>query len=386
MLWGYMPAVQLGVLYVSFLGGIGAKLRIAAAAPSVHVAGAAPQPAPVAKKSKSKASADKRQRARDIANKPSYARLAAKTQARKAIEHIQTAAAAATRPPRGVTTSRNGSVKVVTINVKTFRNSSAGSDGKTDPRAFKAITEYINRVNPDVVLLQELDSGTERSNKRDQIADFAKAVKADDYKFARAIDKDTGGYGVGIVTRNGHHIERNAQGQYRAQRIELPKGQGDGADPEQRIALVAPIVTPGGKEFTAVATHVTQKGPGRGAQIDKLGSIVDDVRDGARSSQAGLSSDLPTTVVVGGDFNTSRTNVEDHIGRGVRHVGHDVSSLGDTNIDHILVSDDVAVSNASLDSSARIGWRALHLGPIPTGVVPITATDHPALQATLELP
>ena len=369
-------------------------MNVGAAASKPAAAGPAPAPAqqPKPTKSHEQATADKRARTRDISRKAQYAHLAATTQAAKAAAQVKAtakravASAAGARAPQGVSVSHNGSVKVVTINVRTFRNSSPGSDGKTDKRAFDAITSYINRVNPDVVMMQELDNGTDRSNHRNEIEDFARAVHANDYQFAKAIEHGGGQYGIGIVTRNGHHIEKNNKGEYRSQRIELPKGSGEGADPEQRVALVAPIMTPSGKEFTAVATHATQKGPGRGAQIDKLRSVVEDVRDGARSSQAGLAADLPTTVVVGGDFNTSRDKVEDHIGSDVRHVGSDVSDLGDTKIDHIFVSPDVKVTDAQLDASPRIGWRMLHVGPFATIPAPIDATDHPALQATLELP
>lgn len=265
-------------------------------------------------------------------------------------------------------------VRVVTLNVKAFQLSDGGT---ADPRAFDAIERYLERVDADVVLLQELDRGTRRSGGVDQLAELARRTDATDAEFAPAIRHDGGEYGVGIMTRNGYSIadvaRRNA-----TTVVPLPRHDRPGGDREQRVALVAPIVSTDGARFTAVSTHLSRTGPGRGAQVDRIDDIVDDVRRGARDAGAGLSDDLPTTVVVGGDFNARRRATEAHLGDGVRHVADLAPRLGDTGIDHIYVGDGVAVLDAALDPPERIERH-----PLPWKDV--FATDHPAVRATLQL-
>lgn len=265
-------------------------------------------------------------------------------------------------------------VRVVTLNVKAFQLSDGGD---ADVRAFDAIERYLERIDADVVLLQELDRGTRRSGGVDQLAELARRTDATDAEFAPAIRHDGGDYGVGILTRNGHAIA-DAGATNDVAVVRLPKHAAPGADREQRVALVAPIVAPGGARFTAVSTHLSRSGPGRGAQVDRIDDIVDDVRGGAANVGAGLSDGLPTTVVVGGDFNTRRRAAERHLGEGVRHVGDLAPRLGDTGIDHIYVGAGVRVLDAAVDRPERIErhhlpWKHVY------------ATDHPAVRATLQL-
>ncbi|MCW2927221.1 MAG: endonuclease [Thermoleophilia bacterium] len=275
--------------------------------------------------------------------------------------------------PKGAS-MRPGPVKVLTINVKAFQ----GSDGGTvDTKALDAIERYIEKTDADVVLFQELDNGTARSGRSDQLADISRRVGANDSQFAKALDHDGGAYGVGMLTRNGYSIRDAAGGGNATSRVELPKSSAKGADGEQRVALVAPIVAPDGSQFTAVSTHLANKGPGRSAQVRGLQAIVDDAHGGARNRAAGLRDDLPTSVVLGGDFNTQRGPIEGIL-HGVSHVATQ-STVGDTNIDHIYVSSDVQVHDAQLDDPEVIRG---HWEPWKRDV---RATDHPALLATLQL-
>lgn len=268
-------------------------------------------------------------------------------------------------------------VKVLTINVKAFQLSDGGT---ADERAYDAIERYIERIDADVVLFQELDDGTARSGRSDQLAEIARRTGATDSQFAKAIDHDGGAYGVGIMTRNGLSIRDAAGGGNDTRTVQLPKGSAEGADREQRLALVAPIVAPDGEEFTAITTHLANKGPGRGAQVDRLDDIVDDLRGGAGNAAAGLPDDFSSRVVLGGDFNTKRGPAEEHLGNGVTHVGERDRGLGDTNIDHLYVSDDVEVVDAQLDEAESVDTSWL-----PFGIGDVRSTDHPALQATIRL-
>lgn len=268
-------------------------------------------------------------------------------------------------------------VKVLTINVKAFQLSDGGV---ADERAFDAIERYIERSDADVVLFQELDDATARSGGVDQLMEIGRRTGATDSQFAKAIDHDGGAYGVGIMTRNGFNIRDAAGGGNDTTTVQLPRGTGEGADPEQRVALVAPIVAPGGEELTAVTTHLANQGPGRGAQVDRLDDIVDDLRGGRGDASAGLPASYSPRVVLAGDFNARRGPVEQHLGDGVTHVGARDSGLGDTNIDHIYVSDDVDVLDSRLDEPERVDTSRL-----PFGIGDARATDHPAILATLEL-
>ncbi|MEO6867306.1 MAG: endonuclease/exonuclease/phosphatase family protein [Gaiellales bacterium] len=283
---------------------------------------------------------------------------------------------AAARPPRGVTVDKTEETTVVSINVKAFQLSK-GVGAKE--RAFEAIGDYIKDVDADVVLFQELDKGTDRSGGTDQLAKIAQRVQADDSEFAKAIDHQNGEYGVGILTRNGYEIADDAKGRNRATSVKLPKGTGEGADPEQRVALAAAIETPSGQDFTAITTHLANKGPGRSAQVDKLDDVVKDLRGGANNHAAGLNDDMPTKVVLGGDFNARRGPIEKILGDEVTHVADRYRKLGNTGIDHIYVSDDVKVVDAKLDKAQRVnGW-------LPFGIGAVKSTDHPAVRSTVKL-
>jgi endonuclease/exonuclease/phosphatase family metal-dependent hydrolase len=282
-------------------------------------------------------------------------------------------------PPvtESVQQARDGTqVKVLTINVKAFQLSDGGN---ADPRAFDAIERYIERVDPDIVMFQELDNGTERSGKVNQLAEIARRTDATDSQFAKALDFQGGEYGIGIMTRHGFSIRDRAGGGNDTRRVELPKGTGDDADHEQRVALVAPIVGPGGAELTAVTTHLANKGPGRGAQLDRLNDIIEDVAGGAGNDDAGLQDDLSTRLVLGGDFNTRRGPAEEHLGDKVQHIGERDPDLGDTGIDQMYVSSNVDVRDSHLDPAEKVQDRRW---PWQKDVY---STDHPAVQATLVL-
>ena len=271
-------------------------------------------------------------------------------------------------------------VDVLTINVKAFQLSDGGVG---DVRAFDAIERYIERVDPDVVLFQELDDGTRRSGGVDQLAEIARRTGASDAQFGAAMAYDGGRYGVGILTRNGYSIRDrdDAPGTNEALAVPLPKGTGDEADPEQRIALVAPVLAPDGDEvFTAMTTHLANRSPGRGAQLRRLDEIVGDVRDGAASASAALPADLPRAVVLGGDFNTMRFFADRELGDHLTHVGALDPRLGWTKIDHLYVSDELRARDAHVDRAEPIVEHWL-----PFGIGDVRSTDHKSLRATLQL-
>jgi len=85
------------------------------------------------------------------------------------------------------------SVSLMTYNV----HSSIGTDGKLSPLR---IAEVIDRCNPDIVALQELDAGLERTEKIDQAHVIAATLKMS-YHFHSSIQMEEGGYGNAILSR-----------------------------------------------------------------------------------------------------------------------------------------------------------------------------------------
>lgn len=72
-----------------------------------------------------------------------------------------------------------------------------GVNGKLN---LQQIADVINKANPDVVALEEVDSMTNRTNKVDQLKELA-ALTHMHYFYGKNMDYDGGGYGVGILTK-----------------------------------------------------------------------------------------------------------------------------------------------------------------------------------------
>lgn len=73
----------------------------------------------------------------------------------------------------------------------------AGTDQQLNlPR----LAEVINREHPDLVGLQEVDRGVERTNRVDEMAELARLTKME-YAFAYNLRYQGGQYGVGVLSR-----------------------------------------------------------------------------------------------------------------------------------------------------------------------------------------
>jgi endonuclease/exonuclease/phosphatase family metal-dependent hydrolase len=89
--------------------------------------------------------------------------------------------------------NKHSTVKILTYNVRNCR----GLDDITD---YKRIADIIIRVAPDVVMLQELDSATQRSNGKvvlNELASFSDMFKT----YGASIAYQGGKYGIGILTK-----------------------------------------------------------------------------------------------------------------------------------------------------------------------------------------
>jgi endonuclease/exonuclease/phosphatase family metal-dependent hydrolase len=84
-------------------------------------------------------------------------------------------------------------LRVMTYNIHV----GVGMDKKLD---LARIAGVINEQHPDLVGLQEVDRGVERTQRRDEIAELAKLTKMD-YAFAFNLKYQGGQYGVAILSR-----------------------------------------------------------------------------------------------------------------------------------------------------------------------------------------
>jgi len=90
-----------------------------------------------------------------------------------------------------------------TISIMTYNvHSSIGMDGKVSPLR---IARVIERCNPDVVTLQELDAGLERTSLVDQAHVIAHQLEMF-YHFHASIQVEEGGYGNAILSRFPLHL------------------------------------------------------------------------------------------------------------------------------------------------------------------------------------
>src|SRR4051812_44008771 len=95
--------------------------------------------------------------------------------------------------PHFSSSRRAKTLRVMTYNIQ----HGAGTDQKVNlPR----LAEVINREHPDLVGLQEVDRGVERTQHVDEIAELARMTKME-YAFAYNLHYQGGQYGVAILSR-----------------------------------------------------------------------------------------------------------------------------------------------------------------------------------------
>ena len=85
------------------------------------------------------------------------------------------------------------SIRVMTYNIHV----GVGMDKKLD---LQRIADVINKERPDLVGLQEVDRGVERTQRKDEIIELAKLTGME-YAFAHNLDYQGGQYGVAILSR-----------------------------------------------------------------------------------------------------------------------------------------------------------------------------------------
>lgn len=103
--------------------------------------------------------------------------------------------------PVGLAADQVTSIRVLTYNIRHGQ----GMDGIYD---LERIAEIIRGTRPDVVSLQEVDRGTERSGRTDQVRRLAEMLGMYG-EFGKAIDFQGGEYGVAVLSRWPIHYADN---------------------------------------------------------------------------------------------------------------------------------------------------------------------------------
>ena len=175
--------------------------------------------------------------------------------------------------------SAQRTIRVMTYNI----HHGEGTDGKLD---LERIADLIRRQKSDLVALQEVDRGVERTTRRDLIAELARLTKMH-YVFRKNIDYQGGEYGNAILSRfpvleeGNHHYKMLRQGEQRG--------------------LLRALVNVDGRRLLLLNTHIDY----RKEDFERL-SNVEEI-----AAMVSGYGDLP--VILCGDFNDvpdSRTHVK----------------------------------------------------------------------------
>jgi endonuclease/exonuclease/phosphatase family metal-dependent hydrolase len=163
----------------------------------------------------------------------------------------------------------SGSLRVLTYNT----HHGEGVDGKLD---LGRIAALVVDSGADVVAVQEVDVGTERTGRVDQSAEYRRLTGLEG-RFGKAIDFQGGAYGQMLLSRW-------PIADFAVHRLPNPRGR------EQRIAVSARIRPPDRPAFRFVGVHLdaTRDDSDRWLQVESLLSAF---------------GSLEEPVVLAGDFN-----------------------------------------------------------------------------------
>src|ERR1051326_8873228 len=159
----------------------------------------------------------------------------------------------------GITSiARRRTIRVMTYNIHV----GVGMDKKLD---LARVAGVINAQHPDLVGLQEVDRGVERTQRIDEIAEIARMTKMD-YAFAFNLRYQGGQYGVAILSRypimaTDHRLYKNTR-------------------EAERRGYIRAEVKIGGQVLNFVTTHLDyQYEDGRIFETEQLLAGLKDVKD-----------------------------------------------------------------------------------------------------------
>ena len=173
---------------------------------------------------------------------------------------------------------KDSSLRLLVFNIHAGKDA-AGKDNIAD------LAALIRTSRADIVLLQEVDRGTTRSGKVDQVQALIDATHLDGV-FGRSLDYDGGQYGIAAFARRGFVFDDT---------IDLPVTPAQaraGGSHEPRAALLASAITRDGR-LQVLTTHLDPSTEDT-YRLQEAQLVLNIVR--ARAS-------AETPMVVGGDFN-----------------------------------------------------------------------------------
>ncbi len=168
-------------------------------------------------------------------------------------------------------------------------NMHAGKDAAGKPN-LDSVAALVKTTGADLVLLQEVDRGTARSGKVDQVAALGSPTGYGTAFGASLLQYDGGEYGIATLARGfiGYTSTRPL--------AVTPVQTRAGGSNEPRVALVA-YASAHDAQWVAINTHLDpEEGPARGQEIQQIVKLVHD------QQLIGLP------LVLGGDFNSTPDN------------------------------------------------------------------------------
>jgi len=171
-------------------------------------------------------------------------------------------------------------VRILVLNMHAGKDASGKSN-------LDGIASLVKDQRPDLVLLQEVDRGTARSGKVDQVAELEKSTNYQSAFSPSLYHYDGGEYGIALLARGiiGYRATMPLP--------VFPVQARAGGSHEPRVALVA-ILQVRSQTWRAINTHLDPSEDGGRAQ--EIAGLVNVIHD---QQVAG------TALVVGGDFNST---------------------------------------------------------------------------------
>lgn len=164
---------------------------------------------------------------------------------------------------------------VMSYNIMVGRFHQSTGQYKGFAENLEALIEVIRRAGPDVVLLQEVDVGVERSERVDEAAHLAKALGME-YRFAPAIEFQGGRYGIALLSRwpiQEHEVIRLFNPEYARTHPEWRLTNAGLS--EQRVLQIARIDVRG-RSVSVMNTHLGLSQHQRRIQLARIGAYVEE--------------------------------------------------------------------------------------------------------------
>ena len=152
-----------------------------------------------------------------------------------------------------------GDTNGITLRVMTYNiQHGAGADNKID---FARTAEAINHEHPDIVALQEVDKGVERTSRRDLTAELAALTQMTGY-FSNNFHFQGGEYGNAVLTR--FPIVMSTNTHYKMIR------------PKEQRGIIQMILDVHGRQVLFMTTHIDYRGDNteRLLNVDEMKGIL----------------------------------------------------------------------------------------------------------------